>query len=55
MLHLSPLFVYACLCFVKKNVNRLRLQYESTLKYLGESVTGAKIGLRKDEEVWMHS
>ena len=28
-------------------VNKLRLWYEGTLKYLGESVTGMEIGLRK--------
>ena len=33
--------------FCWKCVNKLRLQYKGTLKYLGESVTGVKIGLRK--------
>ena len=28
-------------------LNKLRLQYEGTLKYLGESGTGMEIGLRK--------
>ena len=47
MLHPSSLFVYnACLCLLKY-VNKLRLQYEGTPKYLGESVTGMEIGLRK--------
>ena len=47
MLHLSSLFVcYICLCFVEC-VNKLRLQYEGALKYLGESVTGMEFGLRK--------
>ena len=44
MLCPSPLFVYnACLCFA----NKLRLPYEGAAKYLGESVTDMKIGLRK--------
>ena len=48
MLHPSSLFVYnVCLCFVKKYVNKLRLQYEGTPKYLEESVTGTEMGLRK--------
>ena len=34
-------------CVLLKCVNKLRLQYEGTLKYLGESVTDTKIGLRK--------
>ena len=47
ILHPSSLFVYnACLCFVG-NVNKLRLWYKGILKYLGESVTGTKIGLWK--------
>ena len=48
MLHPSPLFTcYTCLCFVVGVVNKLTLQYEAALKYLGESVTGMKFGLRK--------
>ena len=47
MLHPSSLFVYNVhLCFVK-NVNKLRLQYEGTPKYLGERVTDTEIRLRK--------
>ena len=47
MLHPSSLFVcYICLCFVEC-VKNLRLQYEGTLKYMGESVTGMEFGLRK--------
>ena len=34
--------VFCCKC-----VNELRLWYDSTPKYLGESVTGTKFGLRK--------
>ena len=33
--------------FCCKCVNKLRLWYEGALKYLGESVTGMKFGLRK--------
>ena len=33
--------------FCWEYVNTLRLWYEGALKYLGESVTGVKIGLRK--------
>ena len=40
-------FVYAC---VFKNVNKLRLQYEGTPKYLGESVTGMEKGLEKRQK-----
>ena len=48
MLHPPSLFTcYTCLCFVVGDVNKLRLQYEGTPKYLGESVTGMKLGLRK--------
>ena len=48
MLHPSSLFTcYTCLCFVVGVVNKLRLQYEGAPKYLGESVTGMKFGLRK--------
>ena len=48
MLCPSSLFVYnVCLYFCKECVNKLRLQYEGALKYLGESVTGMEIGLRK--------
>ena len=44
----SPLFTcYTCLCFVVRAVNKLRLQYEGALKYLGESVTGTKFRLRE--------
>ena len=46
-LHPSSLFIcYACLCFVVGVVNKLRLWYEGTPKYLGKSVTGMKFGLR---------
>ena len=38
---------YTCLCFVVGVVNKLRLWYEGTLKYPGESVIGMKSGLRK--------
>ena len=48
MLHPPSLFTcYTCMCFAVGVVNKLRLQYEGTLKYLGESVTGMKYGLRK--------
>ena len=48
MLHPSSLLTcYTCLCLVVGTVNKLRLQYEGTLKYLGDSVTGTKFGLRK--------
>ena len=48
MLHPSSLFTcYTCLCFVVSVVNKLRLQYKGTPKYLGESVTGTKFRLRK--------
>ena len=44
----SSLFTcYTCPCFVVSVVNKLRLRYEGTPKYLGESVTGIKLGLRK--------
>ena len=47
-LHPSALFTCCtCLCFVVEVVNKLRLQYEGTLKYLGESITGMEFGLRK--------
>ena len=35
------------MCFVVGFVNRLQMWYEGTPKYLGESVTGMKCGLRK--------
>ena len=55
MFHPSSLFTcHTCLCFVVSIVNKLRLWYEGTLKYPGESVTGMKFWLRKDKEVWMH-
>ena len=38
---------YTCLYFVVGAVNKLKLWYEGTLKYLWESVTGMKFGLRK--------
>ena len=48
MLHPPSLFTcYTCLCFVLGVVNKLGLWYEGALKYLGESVTGMKFGLRK--------
>ena len=48
MLHPLALFTcYTCLCFVVEVVNKLRLWYEGAPKYLGESVTGMKFGLRK--------
>ena len=48
MLCPSSLFTcYTCLCFVVGVVNKLRLLYEGTPKYLWESVTGMKLGLRK--------
>ena len=34
-------------CVLLRMYNKLRLQYEGTPKYLGESVTGMEIGLRK--------
>ena len=49
MLHPSALFTcYTCLCFVVKVVNKLRLWYEGTPKYLGESVTG----MEKTKRFW---
>ena len=51
MLHPPSLFTcYTCLCFVVGVVNKLRLQYEGTPKYLGESVTGTKFRLRKKQQ-----
>ena len=48
MLHPPSLFTcYTCLCFVVDIVNKLRLQYEGTPKYLGEGVTGTEFGMRK--------
>ena len=48
MWHPPSLFTcHTCLFFVVAVVNKLRLQYEGTPKYLGESVTGTKFGLRK--------
>ena len=48
MLGPSALFIcYTCMCFVVLVVNKLKLQYEGTPKYLGESVTGMEFGLRK--------
>ena len=48
MLHPLALFTcYTCLCFVVEVVNKLRHQYEGTLKYLRENVTGMKFRLRK--------
>ena len=44
---LALFICYTCLCFVVKVVNKLRLWYKGTLKYLGESVTGMEFGLRK--------
>ena len=47
---LCPWPLFTCctfLCFVVKVVNKLRLWYEGAPKYLGESVTGMKFGLRK--------
>ena len=47
-LYPSALFTcYTCLCFVVEVVNKLRLQYEGAPKYLRESITGMKFGLRK--------
>ena len=43
----SLLTCYTCLCLVVGTVNKLRLQYKGTTKYLGESVTGMKFRLRK--------
>ena len=48
ILHPPSLFTcYTCLSSVVDIVNKLRLWYEGTPKYLGESVTGMKFGLRK--------
>lgn len=47
---LCPPSLFTCyiyLCFVTDVVNKLRLQYEGSTKYLGESVKGMKFGLRK--------
>ena len=51
ILHPPSLFTcYTCLCFVVDVVNKSRLQYEGTLKYLGESVTGIKFRFRKKQQ-----
>ena len=48
MLHPPSLFTcYTYRCFVVGVVNKLRLWYEGTLKYLGESGMGTKFRLRK--------
>ena len=52
ILHPPSLFTcYTCLCFVVDIVNKSRLWYEGAPKYLAESVTGMKFGLRKRQQV----
>ena len=51
ILHPPSLFsCYTSLCFVVDIVNKSRLWYEGTPKYLGENVTGMKFGLRKRQQ-----
>ena len=51
ILHPPSLFTcFTCLCFVVDIVNKSRLQYEGTLKYPGESVTGLEFWLWKMQQ-----